>query len=53
MKKKLTEKERIKEISQLIKKDLVNLKKSKKAEPNSAEVICTPHDIFHVSKKGK
>ena len=51
--KKFTEKQRIHQISQLIKKDLTNLKKKKATEPNSIEVICTPHDIFHTSKKNK
>jgi hypothetical protein len=46
-----TEKQRLHEISQLIKKDLTSLKKSKKGEPNTAEVICTPQDIFHSTKK--
>ena len=53
MTKKLTEKQKLQEISQLIKKDVVNLKKSKKKEPNSIEVICTPQDIFHASNKKK
>jgi hypothetical protein len=52
-KKELTEKQRIQQIGQLIKKDLNNLKKRKIAEPNSIEVICTPHDIFHTSRKSK
>jgi hypothetical protein len=52
-KKTSTEKQRLREISQLIKKDLTNLKKSKKEEPNTVEVICTPHDIFHSKKKRK
>lgn len=51
--KKFTEKQRLHEIGQLIKKDLTNLKKKKVAEPNSIEVICTPYDIFHTSKKVK
>jgi hypothetical protein len=50
-KKSVSEKQRLHQISQLIKKDLVNLKKSKKPEPNSVEVICTPYDIFHATKK--
>ncbi|CAH1755716.1 4968_t:CDS:2 [Entrophospora sp. SA101] len=45
--------QRLQEISQLIKKDLTNLKKRKATEPNSIEVICTPHDIFHTSRKTK
>ena len=51
--KKPTEKQRLQDIGQLIKKDLANLKKRKVAEPNSVEVICTPHDIFHTSRKSK
>jgi hypothetical protein len=50
---KLTEKQRLQEISQLIKKDLANLKKRKATEPSSIEVICTPRDIFHTSRKSK
>lgn len=50
-KKTSTEKQRLYEISQLIKKDLTNLKKSKKEEPNTVEVICTPHDIFNSKRK--
>ena len=53
IKKSSTEKQRLHQISQLIKKDLTNLKRSKKEEPNTAEVICTPHDIFHSKKKRK
>lgn len=49
-KKLSTEKQRLHEISQLIKKDLTSLKKSKKVEPNTAEVICTSDDIFHPKK---
>jgi len=51
--KNFTEKQRLHEISQLIKKDLTSLKKSKKAEPNTAEVVCTPRDIFHSKRKVK
>jgi hypothetical protein len=52
-KKQLSEKQRLHQISQLIKKDLTNLKKSKREEPNTVEVICTPHDIFHSKRKRK
>jgi len=50
-KKQFSEKQRLHQISQLIKKDLTNLKKSKKEEPNTVEVVCTPHDIFHSKNK--
>jgi len=53
MNKKLSEEQRIQVISKLIKKDLVNLKKSKKPEPNTVEVICTPRDIFHTKRRKK
>ena len=51
--KNLSEKQRLQAIGKLIKKDLANLKKRKAAEPNSIEVICTPHDIFHTAKRRK
>jgi hypothetical protein len=50
-KKSFTEQQRLQEISKLIKKDLTNLKKSKREEPNTIEVICTPRDIFHSKRK--
>ena len=43
--KTLTEKQRIQQISQLIKQDLANLKKKRAVEPNTVEVACEPEEF--------